>query len=199
MNKPRRKQFAFTLIELLVVTAIIGVLAAILFPIMASARAAARRTTCITQLRQIGLGLAMYRQDWEVFPPRLSTLVPTEVSDPRIFVCPSDRQRGIHDGNERLEGKLFLATGVSYDYVPRWKAAVDLGWWTPGPTFGQGKWDDLTPIADCQWHWAGTFNANWSDNAVGARGWQMVLTAGGSVRKIRVEEPLSLFTPDRYR
>ncbi len=53
----------FTLIELLVVIAIIAILAAILFPVFAKARENARRTTCLSQMKQIGLGAIQYVQD----------------------------------------------------------------------------------------------------------------------------------------
>src|SRR5438552_15882727 len=56
---------AFTLIELLVVIAIIAILAAILFPVFAAAREAARATSCRSNLRQIGAALAMYREDYD--------------------------------------------------------------------------------------------------------------------------------------
>ncbi len=60
---------AFTLIELLVVIAIIAILAAILFPVFARAREMARRSTCTSNLRQQGLAIAMYSQDFdEVYP-----------------------------------------------------------------------------------------------------------------------------------
>src|SRR5438128_3741872 len=63
------RQRGFTLIELLVVIAIIAILAAILFPVFAQAREKARTTTCISNLRQIGLANNMYVQDYdEHFP-----------------------------------------------------------------------------------------------------------------------------------
>lgn len=72
---PRRR--GFTLIELLVVIAIIAILAAILFPVFAQARAKARQSTCLSNLKQLGLGVLMYVQDYDETFPLAGTVVRT--------------------------------------------------------------------------------------------------------------------------
>jgi prepilin-type N-terminal cleavage/methylation domain-containing protein len=67
---------AFTLIELLVVIAIIAVLAAILFPVFAQARAKARQATCASNARQLALGVLMYAQDYDETLPPVAVLPP---------------------------------------------------------------------------------------------------------------------------
>ena len=97
----------FTLIELLVVIAIIGILAAILFPAFAKARAAAQRTSCVSNLRQIGMGLLQYIEQYDGTMPAsawggpnfnsnstnrykwMDAMYPF-IRDENFFVCPSD-------------------------------------------------------------------------------------------------------------
>src|ERR1051325_9083505 len=62
---PGRTKHGFTLIELLVVIAIIAILAAILFPVFAQAREKARAISCLSNIKQLGLAAAMYRQDYD--------------------------------------------------------------------------------------------------------------------------------------
>jgi prepilin-type N-terminal cleavage/methylation domain-containing protein/prepilin-type processing-associated H-X9-DG protein len=72
----------FTLIELLVIIAIISILVAVLFPVFARARENARRASCISNLKQMGIATMMYTQDYdERYPQSLATF-PTGVTPP---------------------------------------------------------------------------------------------------------------------
>ena len=74
-----RGKAAFTLIELLVVIAIIAILAAILFPVFQKVRENARRAACISNMKQIALGMVMYVGDFdETWPARTITLGPSD-------------------------------------------------------------------------------------------------------------------------
>ena len=101
MLPSRRIKSGFTLIELLVVIAIIAILAAILFPVFAQAREKARQTSCLSNMKQLGLGLTMYAQDYDGTLMQTTYEVPTlkihwsyvlqpYIKNLGIFVCPSD-------------------------------------------------------------------------------------------------------------
>ena len=75
-----RRSKGFTIVELLVVIAVIGILAAILFPVFARARENARRASCQSNLKQIGLGLAQYTQDYDETLPTMSATAQGTVS-----------------------------------------------------------------------------------------------------------------------
>jgi prepilin-type N-terminal cleavage/methylation domain-containing protein/prepilin-type processing-associated H-X9-DG protein len=72
-SKPQGRAYAFTLIELLVVIAIIAILAAILFPVFARARENARRASCLSNVKNLGLAVMMYTQDYDERLPRITT------------------------------------------------------------------------------------------------------------------------------
>jgi prepilin-type N-terminal cleavage/methylation domain-containing protein/prepilin-type processing-associated H-X9-DG protein len=76
------KKKAFTLIELLVVIAIIAILAAILFPVFARARENARRTSCLSNLKQMGMAVMQYTQDYDEKYPYALTVSPTTPAPP---------------------------------------------------------------------------------------------------------------------
>lgn len=93
-----RKPRGFTLIELLVVIAIIAILAAILFPVFAQAREKARQAACSSNVKQIGLGVMMYAQDYDEKLPILGVLaegrgrwmwqVNPYIKNRQVFTCP---------------------------------------------------------------------------------------------------------------
>jgi len=93
----------FTLIELLVVIAIIAILASILFPVFARAREKARQTSCLSNMKQIGLATQMYAEDYDECLPLYDYDTGTDVwiywmqeihpyvKNTQVFECPSHK------------------------------------------------------------------------------------------------------------
>jgi general secretion pathway protein G len=158
----RRK--GFTLVELLVVVAIIVILAGILYPVFAAARRAAYNATCLSNLKQIGLAVQMYAQDYdEAFPtaccqadrvvgkaqtnypvptPYLWEVVNPYVKNPSVWRCPGDT--GFTVGNViDFTPSTYEKTGSSFTYN------TDLVWLHTGdkvqdPWERVGQWAPMT-------------------------------------------------------
>ncbi|MCD6360485.1 MAG: prepilin-type N-terminal cleavage/methylation domain-containing protein [Armatimonadetes bacterium] len=159
MMSERSLSRGFTLIELLVVIAIIAILAAILFPVFAKAREKARQTSCLSNVKQIGLSMMMYAEDYDEcymtvnhstgydwFPP----LYPY-VKNRQIFRCPSYRAGSSEPATDYLLNGLF-AHGTSMAQIQEpaqqiciAERAANLSYtgYHPWPD-DHSSWDDLS-------------------------------------------------------
>src|SRR5262249_38803068 len=159
----RRVRRAFTLIELLVVIAIIAILAAILFPVFAQAREAARSTSCKSNLKQAGLAMSMYMQDHDgkVVPcyryqgsfegdPLLwyPDLLNPYVKNAGIWYCPSRSNitSGVRSSLPDGEGPGFRRLRFSYACNNSWACCGgDVGPAFRGDPMGRYATEDGVP------------------------------------------------------
>lgn len=131
-----RRSRGFTLIELLVVIAIIAILAAILFPVLSQAREAAKKTACMSNLRQVGLATSMYCNDsddtypaWAALNPAVNggntTFVSPDIQimpyvrNDRMWTCPSDNARRMPPSSVIFNDGTYRTKAIkrSYQYV----------------------------------------------------------------------------------
>jgi prepilin-type N-terminal cleavage/methylation domain-containing protein/prepilin-type processing-associated H-X9-DG protein len=142
----------FTLIELLVVIAIIAILAAILFPVFAKAREQARKATCASNLRQIGMALLQYVQDYDERWPSepwwgYKRVIMPYLKNDLVFKCPSEGSYGCF-----VSYKQF---GTSYPMMG--------GYWNPQNPVRGGTW--ISPKNQSSGHPGGAFLAETRDPA----------------------------------
>jgi prepilin-type N-terminal cleavage/methylation domain-containing protein/prepilin-type processing-associated H-X9-DG protein len=161
----------FTLIELLVVIAIIAILAAILFPVFAKAREAARATQCKSNLKQIGTGLLMYAQDYDELIPKAWLGTTNTASDATInykwmdAIMPQVKNEGIFNCPSTQTQKYSFRNGTNYGHY-RLSSAYYSGGVATGPQ-GRGLSElrvpaDTVLVADCN---PGGFEFAWSNIA----------------------------------
>ena len=177
MSARRETTGGFTLIELLVVIAIISVLAAILFPVFAQARAKAYQAQCASNLRQIGLALVMYAQDNDdtLMPGHLrATPLPGSpspappasyyggwagpcsvyVQAPHLFRCPTDATPdGTADGEPAWAVTYFFSSQLGAGVVPTGLPLSAIGYPDRTITVAEntaitGNNSDLIPLQD---------------------------------------------------
>ncbi|MEN6303433.1 MAG: DUF1559 domain-containing protein [Armatimonadia bacterium] len=163
------KSRGFTLIELLVVIAIIAILAAILFPVFAKAREKARQSSCLSNVKQIGLAIMQYAQDYDEVLPYASAwgnpvknwnlYLDPYVKNAQIFTCPSNSASALGYGwNYQNFGYYSGGTGTYYNNPGRSLGDIkqsaetiiigdnpDTGMWGAGGTFIYGPTQSTPP------------------------------------------------------
>jgi prepilin-type N-terminal cleavage/methylation domain-containing protein/prepilin-type processing-associated H-X9-DG protein len=143
MFKTHTLRRGFTLIELLVVIAIIAILAAILFPVFSRARENGRRASCMSNLKQQGLGVMQYTQDYDEKYPmaywymndasggggyvQWSRMIQPYVKSDQLFVCPSDPSGGLPPTNVGVDNQVpRLSYTANSTIMPRKRKSTDL-------------------------------------------------------------------------
>jgi prepilin-type N-terminal cleavage/methylation domain-containing protein len=156
-NCPR----AFTLIELLVVIAIIAILAAILFPVFAQAREAARKTACLSQVKQLGAAALMYTNDYdESFGMAIYLTNNGQaftfydahlpyIKNNGIFRCPSDSPPQDWPAFLQQCGFAFQATGAFRYFSYNGNYSV-FRTGNPNPMLPPNLWTQVRSLAELQ-------------------------------------------------
>jgi prepilin-type N-terminal cleavage/methylation domain-containing protein/prepilin-type processing-associated H-X9-DG protein len=165
VNHQSRKhpsRHGFTLIELLVVIAIIAILAAILFPVFAQAREQARRISCVSNLKQIGLSFLMYSQDYDETTPAVVhdnnfaydldfwVIIQPYVKNIQVFYCPDRTEWTMPTGDDCSSNdnnfnpqKRCIGYGYNWGIL----SSVPLGMVQPRINFPHGYVEPGVPLA----------------------------------------------------
>jgi prepilin-type N-terminal cleavage/methylation domain-containing protein/prepilin-type processing-associated H-X9-DG protein len=157
-----KRKYGFTLIELLVVIAIIAILAAILFPVFARARENARRSSCQSNLKQIGLGLIQYTQDYDEKLPNVEIIqgapggtfltdlttwadatIPY-IKSTQVFVCPSATKYG----TPRTSPTTTPQNNAAFAYGAACQAASNTFAFSIRSTAGVNSLSSFTDVAE---------------------------------------------------
>jgi prepilin-type N-terminal cleavage/methylation domain-containing protein len=150
----------FTLIELLVVMAIISMLAGQIMPSLSAAREQARMVNCVSQFHQIGVSIEIYYQDYDDYPTWLSTLVPSYLPNEKIFVCLTDKTKGVTGhGNPQYPGCNDIPPAQIAGYSAPYDAGFDLR--NPGVTTCSYSYE-FSPCT-CEWFMEGLSGGTFTD------------------------------------
>lgn len=195
-----RRRRAFTLIELLVVIAIIGILAAMVFPVFARARESARKTVCLSGVKNIALALQMYLSDYDQTPPgehnseifayfagegvtcydqvvkanpylRWPVILDEYVRNRSVWACPSAAFGSVPN---LIVGEYY---GTVYDYWMDSKWQTNWGYFGPCHTVYPPGWGGNVTDSHNQYDSGWVFAAGGFEQSIGTNGYTELNTS----------------------
>jgi len=174
-NPPiRERRLGFTLVELLMVVLVIGLLAALLLPVLAGARKQARLAGCTGHLRQLGMSYGLYAADYGGYPDPLRLV--RSVGDRRLLYCPEDRN------DESAASSYTFRAALPPDFRPYWE---------------RPEVDPATVLASCDHHLEETREQEGSTRRDGPARYpfKLILRAGGGVERVHLRRIREVLVP----